>query len=59
MVTVNDLIQKLQLIENKNNLIDLIGNETKGEDEDFDINFNDLEIWDNSDDTVTLFLNNK
>ena len=48
----------MQQIENKDKEIYLLGNETNAEDDDFDINFNHLEIWDDGEESVTLFVTN-
>jgi len=55
-MTVIELIKELQQVENKNKYIHLLGNETNGEDDDFDIIFDDVEVWDNGDESITLFL---
>ena len=52
---VKDLIAELKKIENPNKYIHLLGNRTNGEDEDFDIIFNNIEVWDDSDESITLF----
>ena len=57
-MTIQELINRLQQIENKNKEIYLLGNETSGEDKDFDINFEHIEILDDGEDSVTLFLTN-
>tara|TARA_R110002167_G_scaffold322792_1_gene528658 strand:+ start:343 stop:540 length:198 start_codon:yes stop_codon:yes gene_type:complete len=55
---IKDLIKLLEEVENKEKYIQLIGNETNGEDEDFDISFEDIEVWNDGDESVTLFLSN-
>jgi len=55
---VKQLIKELQEIENKDKYIHILGNETNGEDEEFDIIFNDIEIWNDGDESITLFLSN-
>tara|TARA_R110001592_G_scaffold161380_3_gene393984 strand:+ start:3635 stop:3811 length:177 start_codon:yes stop_codon:yes gene_type:complete len=57
-MTVKELIKQLKEIENKDKFIHILGNETNGEDENFDILFNSLEIWDDSDESITLFMCN-
>lgn len=57
-MTVKELIKQLNEVENKNKEIYIIGNESNGEDEDFDVNFQHLEIWNDGDDSITLFLTN-
>jgi hypothetical protein len=42
---VKDLIKELQRVENQDHFIHLLGNHTNGEDEDFDIFFNNIEVW--------------
>jgi hypothetical protein len=55
-MTVIELIKELQQVENKNKYIHLLGNETNGEDDDFDIIFDDVEVWNDGDESITLFL---
>jgi len=55
---IKDLIKQLEEIENKDKYIHILGNETNGEDEEFDIIFNDIEVWDDGDESITLFLSN-
>ena len=57
-MTVKELIKQLKEIENKDKFIHILGNETNGEDENFDILFNNLEIWDDSYESITLFICN-
>jgi len=57
-MTVKELIKQLKEIENKDKFIHILGNETNGEDENFDILFNSLEIWDDSYESITLFICN-
>jgi len=57
-MTIKELINRMQQIENKDKEIYLLGNETNAEDDDFDINFNHLEIWDDGEESVTLFVTN-
>ena len=57
-MTVKELIKQLKEIENKDKFIHILGNETNGEDENFDILFNSLEIWDDSYESITLFMCN-
>ena len=57
-MTVKELIKQLKEIQNKDKFIHILGNETNGEDENFDILFNSLEIWDDSDESITLFMCN-
>ena len=55
---VKELIKELQKIGNQDGSIHLLGNLTNGEDEDFDMFFNNIEIWNDGDDSITLFLSN-
>ena len=55
---IKELIEQLQEIENKEKYIHLLGNEINGEDESTDITFDILEIWDDGDESITLFLTN-
>ena len=57
-MTVIELIKELQQVENKDKYIHLLGNETNGENDDFDIIFDDVEVWDDGDESITLFLCN-
>ena len=47
----------LESIENKDKEIALTVNEVNGEDENFDISFSDLEVWDDGDESITFFFN--
>ena len=53
---VEDLIKRLEEIENKDKFIHLLGNKINAEDEDKDIVFSDCEVWDDGDESITLFL---
>ena len=55
---IKDLIKQLEEIKNKDKYIHILGNETNGEDEEFDIIFDDIEVWDDGDESITLFLSN-
>ena len=55
---IKELIKLLEEVENKEKYINLLGNETNGEDEEFDVIFNHLEIWNDGDDSITIFLVN-
>jgi len=46
-------------IQDEDKYITIIGNETNGEDEDFDVPYDNLEIWDDGDESITIFLTNK
>tara|TARA_R110001592_G_scaffold112415_2_gene310653 strand:- start:571 stop:768 length:198 start_codon:yes stop_codon:yes gene_type:complete len=54
---IKDLIKQLQQVENKDKYIHLLGNFENPEDEDSDIFFEDAEVWDDGDESITLFLN--
>ena len=56
---VKDLIKMLQSVENQEHFIHILGNHANGEDKDFDIIFNNLEVWDDGDESITLFISNK
>ena len=53
---VKDLIKELQQVKNQDKYIHLLGNTTNGEDDDFDIIFNNIEVWDDGDESITLFM---
>ena len=58
---VKDLIKELQRVDDQDSSIHLLGNHTSGEDEDFDIFFNNIEVWDDAhsydgDECITLFM---
>ena len=53
---VKELISQLKAIENQDKEIQLLGNEANGDSEEFDIKFNSLEVWDDAEDGVTLFV---
>jgi len=55
-MTIKDLINKLEQVENKDKYIHLLGNLENAEDEDKDIIFNDVEVWDDGDESITLFI---
>lgn len=54
---VKELIKLLNEIDDKEKNITLKGNDTNPEDEKFDIIFTELEIWDDGEESITLFLN--
>ena len=58
-MTVKELIKQLQEIENKDKFIHLLCNEINGDDDDFDIIFNSIEVWDDGDESITLFMCNQ
>jgi len=53
---VKDLIEKLQAIENQEANITLLGNVGYADDEETDLYFDNLEIWEDSDQSITLFV---
>ena len=53
---VKDLIKELQEVENQNKYIHLLGNYANPEDENADIFFEHAEVWDDGDESITLFL---
>ena len=55
---IKELIKLLEEVENKEKYINLLGNETNGEDKEFDVIFNHLEVWNDGDDSITIFLVN-
>ena len=55
---IKELIKLLEEVENKEKEILILGNETNGEDEQLDINFNNLEIWNDGEESITLFISN-
>jgi hypothetical protein len=57
-MTIRKLIEQLKQVENQDKYIHLLGNSTNGEDEDFDMIFNNIEVWDDGDESITLFMSN-
>ena len=55
-MTKKDLISQLEQVENKDKYIHLLGNLENAEDESKDIIFNDVEVWDDGDESITLFI---
>lgn len=55
-MTVKYLIEQLKQIENQDKYIHLLGNRTNGEDTDLDVIFSQLEVWDDGDESITLFM---
>tara|TARA_R110000850_G_scaffold192783_1_gene319684 strand:+ start:1595 stop:1843 length:249 start_codon:yes stop_codon:yes gene_type:complete len=53
---VKELIKELQRVDDQDSSIHLLGNHTNGEDEDFDIFFNNIEVWLDGDESITLFM---
>ena len=56
---IKKLIEELQncLKEGKTHLT-LLANQTNGEDTDFDMIMNNLEVWNDGEETATLFMSN-
>lgn len=55
-MTVDDLIKELQSLNKPNAKITLLGNVGHPEDEETDLYFDKLEIWNDGEETVTLFV---
>jgi len=53
---VKDLIKQLEVINNKDAAINLLGNALNPEDEKTDIRFNTLELWEDGEESITLFV---
>jgi hypothetical protein len=53
---VKDLIKQLQEVENKNKYIHLLGNSSNAENETEDVIYSGCEVWDDGDESITLFL---
>ena len=56
---IKKLIEKLEncLKDGKTHLT-LLANQTNGEDTDFDMHMNNLEVWNDGEETATLFMSN-
>ena len=52
---IKELIILLEEVENKEKYVNLLGNQINGEDEEFDVIFNHLEVWNDANDSITLF----
>ena len=57
-MTIKELINQLKAVDNQDKEIQLLGNEANGDCEEFDIKLNSLEVWDDAEDSITLFLYN-
>ena len=55
---VKHLIKQLNALRDKNKEIVLLGNQAHYEDSDYDIKFDRLDVWDDGDTTITLFVSN-
>lgn len=53
---VSELIKKLQAIQNQEAEITLLGNIGHPEDEDTDMYFDFAELWEDGEETITMFL---
>ena len=53
---VKDLIKQLESIKNQNAEITLLGNVGHPEDEETDMYFDTLELWEDGEETITLFV---
>jgi hypothetical protein len=53
---VKDLIKKLQAIKNQEAEITLLGNVGYSEDEETDLYFDNLELWEDGEQSITLFV---
>ena len=53
---VKDLIERLQEIKNQDAEISLLGNAVNPDDEETDIRFDMLELWEDGDESITLFV---
>jgi hypothetical protein len=58
-MTVQELINLLQLVDNKDATIDFIGNNANSEDPELDIGYNTAEVWYDGENTITLFIYTK
>ena len=59
IMEIKKLIKQLEncLKEGKTHLT-LLANKTNGEDADFDMHMNNLEVWNDGEETATLFMSN-
>lgn len=53
---VKDLIEQLSKIENQDAEITLLGNVGNPDDEETDIYFDKLELWEDGEESITLFV---
>lgn len=53
---VKDLIEQLQGIQNQEAEITLLGNVANPDDEETDIHFDMLELWEDGEESITLFV---
>lgn len=55
-MTVRELKEQLERIENQDSEITFVGNLGNVEDDDDDFYFDKLEVWEDGEETITLFL---
>ena len=56
---IKKLIEQLEnCLKDGKTHITLLANQTNGEDTDFDMHMNNLEVWDDGDESITLFMSN-
>lgn len=55
-VTVKELIEQLQAIKNQDATITLLGNVGHPEDEETDLYFDFVELWEDGEETITMFV---
>lgn len=53
---IKELIIELKKIKDQDKYIHLLGNSTNPEDDNFDIIFDNVEVWDDGDESITLFM---
>lgn len=53
---VKDLIKQLESVKNQDAEITLLGNVGHPEDEDTDLYFDIVEVWDDGEESITLFV---
>ena len=56
---IKELIKLLEEVEDKDKYIHILGNNGNPEDENSDEIYEHLEIWDDGDESITLFLTKK
>lgn len=57
-MTIKELINELKSIDNDKKTIVFAGNQVNYEDPDYDIKFDRLDLWNDGDETITLYLSN-
>ena len=56
---INNLIEQLQeCLKDGKTRLTLLANQTNGEDTDYDMHMNNLEVWNDGEETATLFMSN-